>query len=58
MRQEVKGASPRFPKVISKPQKGMGFMLIYRGEKELKRKLFIRAVKDLLKRLKELLLKK
>jgi hypothetical protein len=36
----------------------MGFMLIYRGKKELKRKLFIRAVKDLLKKLKELLLKK
>jgi hypothetical protein len=58
MRQEVKGASPRFPKVIWKPQKGMVFMLIYRGEKELKRKLFIRAVKDLLKKLKTLLLKK
>jgi hypothetical protein len=58
MRQEVKDASPRIPKVIWKPQKGMLFMLIYRGEKELKRKLFITVPKDLVKKLKEDLAKK
>jgi hypothetical protein len=39
------------------PLKGKDSMLIVRGEKELKRRLFIRALKDLLKKLKKLLLK-
>jgi hypothetical protein len=58
MRQEVKDASPRLPKVQWEPKKGRHFMLIYRGGKKLKRKLFIRAVKDLVEKLKKILLKK
>jgi hypothetical protein len=58
MRQEVKDASPRFPKVKWKLQKGMVFMLIYKGEKELKKRLFIRVLKDLVKKFRKLLLKK
>jgi len=58
MRQEVKGASPRFQKIPRKPLKGKDSMLIVRGEKELKRRLFIRALKDLVEKLKKLLRKK
>jgi hypothetical protein len=33
-------------------------MMVFRGEKELKRKLFIKVLKDLLKKFKKILLKK